>query len=197
MNVDTALSLLIETNLAVDESALLALIAALPPTWHVRAERYKPFEARVRSAVGYTLLMRILREAYGFESLPAIGADEHGKPFLVDCPLYFSISHCKAAVACIVASQPVGLDVQDILRDMSPALAARIAATPHVEATPIHTKDEPLSARELTVLWTQKEASAKLDGRGLKIGLEHLPLPEHKLITQEYEDFLLCVAREG
>jgi len=178
--------ILLETDLSFDEETLAALLDALPPSWRARAERYKPAETRLRSAIGYTLLARILQDTYGITDLPAIESDATGKPHLVGCPLYFSISHCKAAVACIVEPHPVGIDVQDILTDISPALAARIAGEPNTG----------LSANELTVLWTQKEASAKLDGRGLTLGIDSLPLPNHKLCLQEYDTFVLCIARE-
>lgn len=179
-------TLLIETDLAFDEATLEDLLNALPPTWRTRAERYKPFDVRLRSAVGYTMLARVLRETYDITDLPSVEADEHGKPYLTGLPLYFSISHCKAAVACIVDKRPVGLDVQDILTDISPALAARIAA-------PL--SPDGLTPYDLTVLWAQKEASAKCDGRGLKIGLENLPLEGHEVKTEEGESYILCYAK--
>ena len=203
--------LLIETRLAdVDETALAALLEALPPSWRARAVRYKPFGARLRSALGYTLLMRILREQSATSDLPPIEVDEHGKPHLVDCPLCFSISHCNAAVACVVADYPVGLDVQDILTDVSPALAARIAApldeygcivekNARLLALPAHRKHckpADLTPTDLTRLWTQKEASAKLDGRGLKIGLEQLPLTGHEIVEiRDNNAFLISIAQ--
>ncbi len=178
--------LLIETAFEqYDAAALEQLLDLLPPTWCARAERYKPFDARLRSALGYTLLARLLREQFGVTDLPPIETDEHGKPFLVDCPLHFSISHCKAAVACVVDERPVGLDVQDILTDISPALAARIAA-------PL--SPDGMSAEDLTRLWTQKEASAKLNGKGLKIGLENLPIEGHKITITKGLSYIMTIA---
>ncbi len=204
--------LLIETDLArYDVAAVDALLAALPPSWRARAARYTPFAARLRSALGYTLLARLLHEQYGIEALPPIATNEHGKPFLVDCPLHFSISHGNAAVACAVDERPIGLDVQDILTDISPALAARIAApldengcisekTAKLLALPAcraRCKPDDLTPIELTRLWTQKEASAKLDGRGLKIGLEYLPIKEHTIKTTEHHAYILSVCKNG
>lgn len=175
----------IETNFTDYEHHLEERLRALPPTWRARAERYKPFEKRLRSTVGYTMLALILQKLYEEETLPDIQTDEHGKPYFVDYPLYFSISHCKAAVACVVDMVPVAVDVQDMLTDISPALAARIAA-PNDAAT--------LSAAELTARWTQKEASAKLDGRGIAIGLEQLPLDGHALTSTMCEAYCLTLA---
>lgn len=168
-----------------NEDLVNARLDALPPSWRARALRYMPFDARLRSAIGYTLLAELLKDAYDLAPLPLV-TDVHGKPYFENSPLHFSISHCQNAVAVIVEEQPVGLDVQDILYDARPALRARIAA-------PL--SPDELDDRALTALWTQKEASAKLDGRGLSIGLEHLPLQEHRLETRFFEHFALTVAR--
>lgn len=170
-----------------DEETYAAALADLPESWQARVTRYKPFAARLRSVIGYTLLKRILQNDFRLTTLPALQTDEHGKPYLVDCPLHFSISHCSAAVVVIVEEHPVGIDVQDILTDISPALAARIAAP-----------DDPqtLSPRDLTALWTKKEASAKLNGKGLKIGLENLPLKEHQTETCHFSDYIVSIAQK-
>ena len=176
----------IETDLdRFTEADLQAMLDTLPPSWQARVLRKKPLKSRLQSAIGYTLLRTILQEHYGTAQLPAIYTDEHGKPHFENSDLYFSISHCHVAVACIVEDYPVAIDVQSLLTDISPALAARIAAPLDPSA---------LSTQELTALWTQKEASAKLDGRGLTIGLEQLPLSTHTIRTVEYPTFILSVA---
>ena len=167
------------------EADLQPMLDSLPPSWQARVLRKKPLKSRLQSAVGYTLLKRILQEHYHITELPAIVADDHGKPYFENCELHFSLSHCNAAVACIVEDHPVAVDVQDWLTDISPALAARIAAPLDPSA---------MTAQELTALWTQKEASAKLDGRGLKIGLENLPTKEHRVKTVTYPSFTVSIA---
>lgn len=178
----------IETNLRrYDDAWLQKALAALPPTWRARAERYKPFASRLQSTVAYTLLMQILQEDFGVTSLPAITTDTYGKPRFVDSPLHFSISHCKTAAAVIVEEHPVGIDIQDILEDISPALAARIAAP---------RSPEDMSPRDLTALWTKKEASAKLEGKGLKLGLEKLPLGDHIIETRESGLYIFSISHD-
>lgn len=177
--------LMLETALdRFDQAALQEMLSALPPTWAARAERRRPFDDRLRSAVGYTLLRTILQQEYGITEWPPIVTDEYGKPHLHGCPLHFSISHCKSAVVCIVEDRPVGIDVQDILHDKSDRLKARIAA-------PLSADD--FNDRALTALWTQKEASAKLDGRGLTIPLRELPLPHHTLNTTDHGTFVMTI----
>ncbi len=175
--------LMLETALdRFDETDLAQMLSDLPPSWAVRATRKKPFFARLQSAVGYTLLRRILQNTYGITALPALSVDTHGKPHLDGCALHFSISHCKAAVACIVEDAPVAVDVQDILTDCTERFRERLGAPDHDD-------------RPLTALWTKKEASAKLDGRGIAIGIENLPLPGQQFKTTAYDDFVLTVAR--
>ena len=177
--------LLLETDLTHDSATLDGMIAALPPSWQARITRKKPPFSRVQSAVAYTMLADILQTHYGISTLPAIRTAANGMPFFEQCPLYFSISHCQTAVAVIVEDHPVGLDVQNIFTKISPALATRIAA-PHDPAA--------MTAAELTALWTQKEASAKLDGGGLSLGLANLPLPHHTLTTKTSDGFVVTVA---
>ncbi len=176
--------LMLDTDLArFDALTLQILIDSLPLSWQSRITRKKHFASRVQSAVGYSLLKMILESEYGIYAPPDIAVDEHGKPFLLDCDLFFSISHCDAAVVCIVEETPVAIDVQTILTDKSPAFHERVGA-------PLD-----LDNRALTVLWTQKEASAKLDGRGLYIPLTDLPLPHHQLETTDYGEFVVSIAR--
>lgn len=176
----------LETDLhRYDEGAVERLIAVLPPSWQARVTRKKRFAARRQSAIAYTLLSQILREGYGISALPAIATNEYGKPFFENSPLFFSISHCMKAVVVLVEERPVGVDVQELLEDISPALAARIAAPRDPAA---------MTPTELTALWTQKEASAKLDGKGLSVGLESLPLHEHIIHTEDLDFGILSIA---
>ncbi len=189
--------LLLETNLTrFTEADLQTMLDALPPTWQARVLRKKPLKSRLQSAIGYTLLRKILQDEYGITNLPAIFTDKCGKPHFEESDLYFSISHCHAAVACIVETHPVAVDVQDILTDISPALAARIAAPLDANGlTADGRRPQDLTPKELTALWTQKESSAKLDGRGLQLGLENLPIKGHKVETIRFEGFVLTTAR--
>ena len=87
---------------------------------------------------------------------------ENGKPFLENGP-FFSISHCKEAIAVALDNQPIGIDVESIrrfdpelvTRTMSPSEQALIAASDHPE-------------RAFTRLWTQKEAILKMEGTGIE-----------------------------
>ena len=176
----------LETDLTrFDEHMLDDMIRRLPSSWQKRVVRKKTFRARLQSAVGYTLLLTALQEHFSLTTFPDIDTDANGKPFFKNCPLFFSISHCNIAVACAIDDSPIAVDIQDILTDPKGHLKVRIGA-------PLDLDD-----RALTTLWTQKEASAKLDGRGLAIGLAQLPLAEHRLQTTAYPTFIVTIATKS
>ena len=102
-----------------------------------------------------------------------------GKPFLVSNPsVHFNISHAGYYVACAVADEPIGIDIEHIRpvdlkiveRFFSPDEAAYIA-----------------SGKQLTLfyeVWTKKESQIKWDGKGL-----HKPLSSFNVLDSN--------AREG
>jgi 4'-phosphopantetheinyl transferase len=89
-------------------------------------------------------------------------SNEYGKPFLTnDDTIHFNISHAGDYIACVVADEPVGIDVELVkLVDMK--IAERF-----------FTADENTYIIEETHLdrfyevWTMKESYAKWEGKGL------------------------------
>ena len=88
--------------------------------------------------------------------------NEHGKPYIEGGP-FFSISHCKEAIAVALDDRPIGIDVESIrrfdpelvTRTMNDSEQALIAASAHPE-------------RAFIRLWTQKEAVLKMEGTGIE-----------------------------
>lgn len=116
----------------------------------------------------------------------------HGKPYLPSGP-YFSISHCKAAIAVAVDEKPIGIDVESI-RHADPDLIARTMN--EEEQRQIHEAKE--RDRAFIRLWTQKEAVVKAEGIGI-VSFEQLQslLPGNKayrLETIEKEKYIYSIA---
>lgn len=130
------------------------------PSW--RAEKVlslKKQEDRLRSVLAFALLEKALESSCNIHSVPEFSYGKWGKPYFENCPIHFSLSHCKAAVACALSDTPVGVDVQDTI-PFSPALAAKICS----EEERAQLEDAPAL---LTRFWTEKEALAKKEGKGL------------------------------
>ena len=84
---------------------------------------------------------------------------------------YFSISHCKEAIAVAIDAHPIGIDIESI-RHADDDLIARTMN--EAEQSKIKNQKSKIEGdREFTRLWTQKEAVAKMNGTGIE-GFEQL-----------------------
>ena len=92
---------------------------------------------------------------------PSFLYNEYGAPYLADGP-YFSISHCKQAIAVVVSDSPVGIDIEGI-RKMDDGLVRKTMNTQ--EQTQIAMSQNP--EVEFIRLWTRKEAYVKMLGTGI------------------------------
>lgn len=107
---------------------------------------------------GLALLETMFREETG-QALPSIDRTPQGKPFFSDNPLHFSISHTKSHVFCCLARENVGIDAEQIGREISPLVKERLCSP--AEQSRIKTNDDLLR------LWVLKESYAKFTGRGI------------------------------
>lgn len=99
-------------------------------------------------------------------------ANVHGKPFVEGpvFPLEFNLSHTKGLVACAVASQPVGIDVEPLDRPrVNLELARRFFSAREADAL----EQLPEAERRTGFLryWTLKESYIKARGKGMAIPL--------------------------
>ena len=116
----------------------------------------------------YEMLLTLLREwgmehptAPAFAAPPSFLYNEHGHPRLETGP-FFSISHCRHAIAVVVSDCPIGIDIESV-RPLRHELVAKTMNT--VEQALIATSAQP--DRAFTRLWTCKEALLKLRGTGI------------------------------
>ena len=114
--------------------------------------------------------------------------NEHGKPYIEGGP-FFSISHCKEAIAVALDDQPIGIDVEAI-RNVDQDLILRTMN--EEEQKQIH------SNRDFTRLWTQKEAIVKAQGVGI-VSFEQLQgIRSHesgvRIQTVEKEKYIYSIA---
>lgn len=110
--------------------------------------------------VGRQLLARLYHQATG-EDLPAIATTENGKPYFPDSCWHFSISHTEHYAFCALSRRNIGVDAEDKGRKVSPAMLEKFLSP--TEKTRLG--DDPQDA--FLRLWVQKEALAKLTGKGI------------------------------
>jgi len=153
-----------------DEERVAALVSRLPEWRREKALSFKHLSGRRECALAYQLLADTLREEYGMDSPPPFAYNVHGKPFLGNRPdIHFSLSHCRTAVACLVADSPCGVDVECI-RNAKPSLVRYCMN--EEEAELIFRSANP--DMTFTELWTRKEAVFKLFGTGINSGIKDI-----------------------
>lgn len=124
--------------------------------------------------------------------MPEIAAQERGKPYFVNASWHFSISHSKRHVFCALSQKPIGIDAEELVRQIRPELAVKILS-PMELAQYEKAEDKPLA---LLTFWVLKEAQAKLTGEGLKGYPNHteFTLPDPRV--RQLEGCLVAVIEE-
>ena len=145
-------------------------LAAVSRQRRDHAMRYRSVHDRRLSVAAYQLLQQGLSAEYGITEPPSFGFGPHGKPVFEAYPhIHFSLSHCHEAAACVIASSPVGIDVESLSHydaGLVPQVMNRdeqreIAASPRPEYAFIR-------------LWTMKESLLKMTGEGMTGDMRHV-----------------------
>lgn len=118
---------------------------------------------RTGHEAGRVLLERLYTEETG-EPLPAVSIGAWGKPFFADSKWHFSISHTQKHAFCVLSTNNIGIDAEELNRRINPALAEKILS-PTEKAQFDAAADKN---KALLTFWVLKEAAAKLSGRGLR-----------------------------
>ena len=138
------------------------------------------------------ILLKQLWDAHIGGEFPEIAIADRGKPYFVDSPWHFSISHTKRRVFCVLAETPVGIDAEEIDRNINLRLADKILSP--AERERFDAADKRLA---LLKFWVLKEAAAKLTGEGLRGYPNHTDFdPEDPRIT-ETEGCLVAVLTDA
>ena len=114
-------------------------------------------------AAGRKLLENLYREHIG-KLLPEIAVTERGKPYFKDTSWHFSISHTPKHVFCALSQKEIGLDAEELDRQIKLGLAEKILS-PSEKLEYEKAEDQRLA---LLTFWVLKEAQAKLTGEGLR-----------------------------
>ena len=158
-----------------------------------RAEKIKEYSLvtdRINGTAAYLLLRYALKTEYGIVEKPVFKFCQREKPFLQDhSNIFFNLSHCKNAVACILSDTNTAIDVMDIRKVRESTI--RRTCTENEKSELLASSD---TDRDFIRLWTRKECYAKLDGKGLLLDFSNIneALPEMKDIhTLDFGDHIL------
>ena len=151
-------------NDQIEKINMEEMLAVIPSQRREQALRFKHEQGQRLCVAAYLLLSEALRTEYGIKEYPLFEYDVHGKPFIVRYPeIHFNLSHCREAVACVVADHPVGIDVESIGR-YNDSLLHYTMNNQEVEAISNALQPEVAFIR----FWTMKEALLKKTGEGIR-----------------------------
>ncbi len=174
----------------------LSRALSLLPEWRrEKALRFKHPLGQAECAFSYLMLCDLLRQEYGISHQPHFLIGEHGKPTLLEHPdIHFNISHCKAAIAVAVSSEPIGIDVECIGRDNEQLISYALNED---EIRLVKSADNPSVL--FTKLWTRKEALFKFLATGITDDIKNL-LTRHPEVcinthTNIEKGYALSIAR--
>ena len=109
-------------------------------------------------------LLAQLYETHVGGSLPPIAVTALGKPYFENSSWHFSISHTKNHAFCVLADAPVGVDGEELTRQVNPALGEKVLSPG--ELAQYASAADP--NRAFLTFWVLKEAAAKCSGEGLR-----------------------------
>lgn len=154
------------------KTQLQQLYLRLSPSRKARIDRLRREEDKLRSLAAELLVYRLLENHYGITSAK-LHCKDNGQPYLPDCGLHVSISHCGEALACAVSETPVGIDIERIrpidLRicrhTCVPEELAYLLGDQQTEE--LGDCSDPDTLRRFFEIWTAKEAYYKKCGTGI------------------------------
>ena len=114
---------------------------------------------------------------------------DRGKPCFVDSPWHFSISHTHRRVFCALSRQNIGIDAEELDRNINLRLAEKILSPE--EKKRFEAAEDPRKA--LLTFWVLKEAAAKLSGEGLRGYPDHTNFRLDDCRVTERDGCLLAV----
>ena len=140
---------------------------------------------------GRALLEETYRRETG-EALPEILVTDSGKPYFPNSPWHFSISHTKRHAFCSLSLKNVGIDAEELDREIRLKLADKVLS-PMERAQFDAAADKQ---RALLTFWVLKEAAVKLAGTGLRGYPNHTSFSLTDPRVQEIHGCLVAVLTE-
>ena len=138
------------------------------------------------------LLARLYREETGKELLEILTTDR-GKPYFADGNLHFSISHTPRHAFCILSENNVGMDAEELDRQINLKLAQKILSP--AEKAQFDAASDKRTA--LLTFWVLKEAAVKCSGEGLRGYPKHTNFSLDDPRVTEMDGCLVAVLKEG
>lgn len=151
-----------------------------------------PLAGRTGHEAAWALLEETYRQEVG-GSLPEVARTERGKPYFLHSPWHFSLSHSRGHAFCALSRHPVGIDGEELGREIRLSLAEKILSPE--EKAQFDAAPNPRLA--LLTFWVLKEAAAKATGEGLRGYPNHTHFSLNDPRVREMDGCLVAVVELG
>ena len=133
------------------------------------------------------LLNELVSEHFNLPNcLCSFKKEANGKPYFLDLPLHFNISHSKDLIGIAFSEDsPVGIDIQ-VHKKFNPLIVDRVFSPEEHVAM----KQLPDKEQFFFDTWTKKEAVVKCTGGGIKTGLKTFSVLPDTTIIEGQELFV-------
>ncbi len=134
-----------------------------------KADRYYFAKDRYLSIGAEVLLRHAIRAEGICESSVVFSYGEHGKPYLADADVFFSLSHSGDFAVCAVSNREAGCDVEKIAAANIQVAKRFFCGTEYedIASQPTQKARDDMFYR----YWTLKESFIKATGLGMKLSL--------------------------
>lgn len=162
------------------QEKLNSYLDQIPASFREQILRYRQWEGLHASLFGKLLL----KEAFSSVCLDrycldGVYTDDHNKP-LVQGDVSFNISHSGSYVVCALSENTkLGIDIEKI-RPINYSEFTRVFTDAELHS--IQNSELPLQA--FYMLWAQKEAIIKADGRGMSLSLKEIGIQADKAFVE-------------
>ena len=186
----------------LDENRIQKKIVLLCKQRRDKILRCKNAKDKARSmTAGLLLRQALITEGLDYETLCFV-TTKHGKIVIENRKdIYINLTHAGDYAACVVATQPVGIDIEDRERFQQHSGEERLYKIAKRSCSPeemeyLKQRDSSEFGDRFIKLWTRKESFSKAKGLGMQIGFSSINTLEkgfyyEKIINQKYQ---LCVA---
>ena len=150
------------------QSQLQEVYVRLSASRKERIDRLHRQEDKQRSLAAERLVCELLKEHCDVTAAQ-LCCKSNGQPYLEDCRLQVSISHCEQMVACAVSQNPVGIDIERI-RPVDLRITRHTCVPEELDYLQTDKQgvcSDPDVLRRFFEIWTAKEAYFKKCGTGI------------------------------
>lgn len=157
-------------NKNVDSERIQYFLRLVSDETRERIQKFRFKEDSLRTLYGEILIRYISNAQFGLKNNQIhFAKNKYGKPYIMDSPLYFNISHAGDWVVCAIDFSEIGIDIEKI-KEINFSIAERFFSRHEYED--LIKKHTGQQLDYFYDIWTLKESYIKWLGTGLSTSLD-------------------------